>query len=789
MRLSLNWLLSWLQTDLTPQHIAEKMTMAGLEVEGFAAVANDFTDIVVGEIVATDKHPNADKLTVCQVEVGQAQPLQIVCGATNARPGIKVAVALIGAKLPDLTIKAAKLRGVASSGMLCSAAELGLMQESQGIIELPVTAAVGENLREYLDLNDLIIDVSITPNRGDCLSALGLARELSAILGHKLALPAFETNQPTSSLKPTVKVSALQQCANYTARIIEEVNLAHLSPMWLVERLRRSNIRSINIIVDVMNYVMLELGQPMHAFDLEKITGTLHVRLSKAGEVVDLLDGSRKILDAETLVIADDHEVHAIAGVMGGMNSAVTHNTRAVILESAYFSPASIARQRQFYNLHSDSAYRFERGVDPCLQAQALERATQLITELAEGRPGPIAALHHNDYLPHQAWIAIDATDIENLLGFSPDEASIVKCLQDLNFAIKKCGRGWQVQPPSYRFDISIKADVVEEVARIYGYDKLPTKPLAAQLVVNQHGTFIHEAKLKEALVHQGFYEVITYSFIDQELQNLFSAQASNLALINPMSIDMAVMRNSLWPGLLTTCKYNLSRQQKRMRLFELGNVFIPTAKSYYQERHLSGLITGERYTTQWGMRADHADFYDLKGVVENLLSHLHSSQITYQECLQPGLHPGQSAVIRYNNQEIGSIGALHPQLMQALDIEQKIFLFSLKLDNLISHKSATYKPISKFPEIRRDLALLVAEAIPSANIQATIKEIAGDWLNDVFVFDLYQGKGIAPGSKSIALGMVLQHPSRTLVDDEVAELMQRIILALKDRYGAELRS
>lgn len=814
MKCSESWLREWVNPNLTREELANTLTMAGLEVEELKPVAKTFTGVVIGKVIAISPHPEADRLKVCGVQADTENNLQIVCGASNVKIGMKVAVAQVNALLSNqVRIEPTVIRGVASQGMLCSASELGLAEESDGLIEFAVDAPIGEDVWHYLHLGDYTIDISVTPNRGDCLSVRGIARELSALTNAPLANPLVklvvseETGDEQSLLmnaiasyrntisEETIPVTVNEKagCPRYLGRVISKVKADVATPAWLKERLRRSGVRSITPIVDVTNYVMLELGQPMHAFDLKTIDQGIVVRQSIAGEKLILLDGNEKELNDETLIIADQNKPLAIAGVMGGLDSSVTLLTTDIFLESAYFSPQVIAKQRQYYGLNSDSAYRFERGIDPTMQREAIERATQLIIELVGGEAGPIIEVVDKKHLPQESNITLLHEKIAQILGVTIPMNEIKDIFNALQFTYDFDQGNWKMIAPPYRHDIKLPEDVIEEIARLYGYDKIPTHSLRTEWRPQeedmQSDNDWHDLRL--ALSNQGYNEIITYSFIDKKMQQLLDPNTLARELINPITNDMAVMRTNMWPGLINTMLYNKSRQQQRIRLFEIGCCFIEQNGHLEQKQRLAGLISGTPFKEQWGIPARKVDFFDLKGNLENLLisSSLLIENVKIEAGKHPALHPGQTAKILYHNENIGIFGALHPKVLQALDLTDNVFVFELDLTHMQQPHKLRVQEVSKFPEIRRDIAILVDEAIPAQQIQDTIKDVAGDWLKNVFIFDVYQGKGISVGLKSIALGLVIQHPTRTLVDDEVTELMDRIILALKGQLKAELRS
>ena len=791
MKISETWLREWVNPHIDRQALCSALTMAGLEVEDAAPVAPLFSGVIVGEVLRVDKHPEADRLHLCEVSTGGAK-LKIVCGAENVRVGMKVPVATLGALLPnDLVIKPATIRGSASEGMLCSAKELGLPEEGSGLLELPNDAPVGKDLRQYLLLDDYTIDVSITPNRGDCLSARGLAREIGAITNTAIVpVKIIEAVKKSRDVIP-VSVADAALCPHYVGRVIRHVKADAATPVWLKERLRRGGIRSIHPVVDIMNYVMLELGQPMHAFDLSKIHEGIEVRYSKAGEKIALLDGSTQELDDQTLVISDKHTPLAIAGVMGGLDSSVTLLTQDIFLESAYFAPAIIARQRQFYNLNSDSAYRYERGVDSAIQRQAIERATALVLEIVGGEAGPIVEASIHEALPKKREIRVSDDKILQILGIHVPSVDIKRILTALGFVCKREADKWIVLAPTWRFDVTLPEDVIEEIARLYGFDKIPMQPMSGILQAEQQ---VEEgasyAQFRMTLSSLGFHEIISYSFIDKKLQSLLDPAESVRELVNPITAEMSVMRTNLWGGLINALAYNKSRQQHRIKLFEIGACFKIREGNLLQIPMLGGLISGSMLPDQWGATAREVDFFDLKGAVDSLLTGIYPVQaFQYRVETHPALHPGQTAAIFMNDTKVGIIGSLHPAILQDLDIKDRVFLFELDLPALQKPSITAYHEISRFPEIRRDLAILVDQTIPALVIQDTIKDVAGDWLKECFIFDVYQGKGVTPGLKSVALALVLQHSARTLVDEEVVALTDRVVQALKGQLGAELRS
>ncbi|MCD6040222.1 MAG: pheT [Gammaproteobacteria bacterium] len=793
MKLSELWLREWIDPAISTDELSQKLTLSGLEVEALIPVAEKFSNVVIAQIVELKKHPDADRLHVCEVDVGQAGLLTIVCGGTNLKLGMKVPAALVGAVLPhNIKINRSKLRGIVSNGMLCSGSELTLTEDSKGmILEFAADAPIGKNVWDYLNLSDRIMDISITPNRGDCLSVLGIAREVAAVTACKMRIPPVLVLEPTVPDKLFVKVQAPEECPLYAGRVIFEVKADIPTPIWLQERLRRSGIRCISFIVDVMNYVMLELGQPMHAFDLQRITGDIQVRRAHLTEELQLLDSQTVKLNEDTLIIADSVKPLAIAGIMGGMESGVTFQTRHIFLESAFFQPSSIARTRQKYNLNSESSYRFERGVHPDLQVQALERATELILQVAGGQAGPIVEVRQQQYLPPQTTIQLRAARIHKIAGFTLEDAMIESFLGRLSFVCEKNISGWQVIVPVYRSDLVLEIDLIEEIIRLYGYEKLPLHHPIAPLRINAAAeSKLNLSLLRNSLCHLGYHEAITYSFIDQKYQQIFDPLHKPNVLINPITTDMAVMRTNLWPGLVQTLLYNQNRQQTCVRLFEIGLRFIPVPKkvgSFSQQKVLSGLLSGTALPEQWGVTCRAVDFFDLKGDIENIIGS--RGVFHFKSAAHPALHPGQTAEIQRAGRYVGILGALHPGIVQEIGLSStQVLLFELLLDELDCAPIPKVLEISKFPAIRRDIAMYVDQTVPSQLIQDTIVEVGGELLKAINVFDVYQGRGVPVDHKSIALSLTLQHSSRTLLDEEVADVMSCVISVLKQKFAVELR-
>lgn len=791
MKVSESWLREWVNPAISTDELVAQLTMAGLEVDAVESVAGDFTGVIVGEIIACEQHPDADKLRVCQVAGLSDGPVQVVCGAPNARVGLKIPFATIGAQLPgDFQIKKAKLRGVESFGMLCGQTELKAGDDDSGVWELSADAPVGADLRDYLQLNDKLIEVDLTPNRSDCLSVKGLAREVGVLNRVSVSSPVIEPAVATIADTFTVALNAGDACSSYAGRVIRNIDISRPSPAWLQQKLQRAGLRSIDAVVDVTNYVLLELGQPMHAFDLTQLSGAIEVRLAEQGEKLVLLDGQEISLNANTLVIADAKQALAMAGIMGGKASAVNENTRDIFLEGAFFNPLAIAGRARAYGLHTDSSHRFERGVDYALQVEAIERATALLLAIVGGDAGPLTHIT-NDTLPTERQVVLRRARILSGLSLEMADTEVVDILQRLGLrVISQDSAGWTFSVPSYRFDISIEADLLEELARVYGYNRLPTRSLAAPLDIEPYPEVqMGLPALRRQLIARGYQEAITYSFIEPKMSALFDPEVEPVALRNPISADMAVMRTSLMPGLVNVLRHNLNRQQDRVRLFESGLSFVPSADGLRQEAMLAGLIYGSRAPESWANVAEGVDFFDLKGDVESLIDLTgDASSFEFKVANHSALHPGQTAAVYRNGVLEGHIGALHPTLQQELDLPKTAYLFEIRLSSLLLGRIPGFSPLSRFPEVRRDIALLAERTLPVEKLLEAIKINAGEHLSDLKVFDVYVGKGIDPQRKSVAMGLTFQHPSRTLTEDEINASMATIVGYLEENFATTLR-
>ncbi|WP_447751245.1 phenylalanine--tRNA ligase subunit beta [Pseudomonas nicosulfuronedens] len=791
MKFSEQWLRSWVNPQVSRDELVARLSMAGLEVDAVIPVAGQFSGVVVGEVLSTEQHPDADKLRVCQVSNG-SETFQVVCGAPNVRPGLKIPFAMIGAELPgDFKIKRAKLRGVESNGMLCSAKELEISEENAGLMELAADAPVGANIRDYLELDDASIEIGLTPNRGDCLSLTGLAREVGALYSAEVNPVVVNAVAPQVDEVRSIELLAPKACPRYLGRVIRNVDLSKPSPLWMVERLRRSDIRSIDAAVDITNYVMIELGQPMHAFDLDEIRGGIRVRMAEEGEKLVLLDGQEVTLRSDTLVIADQERALAIAGVMGGEHSGVSAKTCDLFLESAFFDSIAVAGKARSYGLHTDASHRFERGVDPQLARRGMERATELLLQIVGGEAGPIVEQASDADLPKVAPVTLRAERVTQMLGMTLENTEIERLLTALEFDVQKASAdAWTVGVPSHRFDVSIEVDLIEELGRLYGYNRLPVRYPQARLAPNTKSESQAELPaLRRLLVARDYQEAITYSFIDPKLFQLFHPGVEPLMLANPISADMAAMRASLWPGLVKSLQHNLNRQQTRVRLFESGLRFVGQLEGLVQESMLAGVICGARQPEGWANGRENVDFFDMKADVEALLGNAGALDVfTFSPAEHPALHPGQTAKIERDGVLVGYLGALHPELAKALDLDRQVFVFELVLAEVAKGRLPKFSELSRFPEVRRDLALIVDLDTSAEFVLANIRETAGEWLTDLRLFDVYHGKGIDPLRKSLAVGLTWQHPSRTLNDDEVNATTQNIVASLEQRFNATLR-
>ena len=789
MRFSENWLRELIKLPVNSQQLLDQFNLSGLEVDSVESAAPPFTGVVVAEIIAIAQHPDADRLRVCTVACGEKESLQIVCGAANARQGLKAPLAIIGANLPgDFKIKKGKLRGVESYGMLCSEAELGLAEKADGLLELAVDAPVGKDIRDYLDLDDQVIEIDLTPNRGDCLGMTGLARECAA--ANRLTFNGLDTQPVKPQLDDVfpVTVEAVEACPRYCGRVVRGINSQTITPGWMVERLRRGGIRIIHPVVDITNYVMLELGQPMHAFDMSNLQVGIDVRMAEDKEKLILLDGSEITLDTNSLVIADKNQALALAGVMGGADSGVSESTQDIFFESAYFTPMAIMGRARQYGLHTDSSYRFERGVDPQLQRNAVERATALLLDLAGGKAGPMIDINQGSDKTGQASVLLRSAQIKRLLGCEIPAAEVEAILQGLGCILKVVKDDWQVQTPSYRFDLTIEADLIEELARIRGYDSIPRRvPALVPEPPHKSETEVPLERIRGLLTNSGYQEIISYSFIDPALHKLIDPEAEVLTLSNPISADLSVMRTNLMVGLLSTLSYNLKRQQKQAALFEMGSHYRIGDDGSLEQQYVAGVRYGQRLPESWNVSSDLVDFYDIKADVERLFG-LGQQKLEWQVESHLALHPGQSARIYLNQQPVGWAGAVHPRVVKTLELTGGAYIFEISLPPLLEGQTPEFAQVSRFPSIRRDLAIAVDSNVSWKEVQALVLQAGPACLNQVRLFDVYVGKGVESGRKSFAMGLILQEISRTLTDVEIESATAEILAVLNKNLGATLR-
>jgi phenylalanyl-tRNA synthetase beta chain len=764
--------------------------MAGFEVEAVEAAAPHFTGVVVARILECSPHPDADKLSVCVVEHGESATVQVVCGAPNARAGMTAALARVGAKLPgDLAIRKARLRGVESSGMLCSARELGLGEGQEGILELPRELAPGRDLREALALADDILELNLTPNRGDALSLLGVAREVAAISGAPLKKPEVTPVAAAIRDRLEIRLSAPQACPRFAGRVIRDIRPDAATPLWMVERLRRAGLRAVSPVVDVTNYVMLELGQPMHAYDLRRLDSRIEVRYARDGEQLEMLDGKVVALQDDVLVIADAGGVVGIAGVMGGEKSGIADDTTDVFLEVAFFNPAAIAGRARRFGMHTDASQRFERGVDPRLQEHAMERATRLLLDIAGGRPGPAVLAEEAAELPRRGNVRLDPARVASLLGVQIPRAEIESILRRLGMQVAGAGDVLGVIPPSYRFDITLPQDLIEEVARIHGYDQIPrTDALVPQVPLPATERMVARERALELLADRGYQETINYSFVDAGLQGAFDPDGEALALSNPISADMGVMRRSLLPGLARVLRDNVRRQQDRVRLFELGTRFLWDGTTLEERLSLAGVAWGNAAPEQWDLPRRPVDFFDVKADLEALLSLAGDARAVFLPGNLSCMHPGKCARVVIAGRLTGWIGELHPHISKLIELKSAPVMFEIDYESSLSSEVTVYEEFSRFPAIRRDLALVVDEKLRLDQLRESVSVSAGATLKELRVFDVYRGPGVEPGRKSVALGLILQETSRTLTDGDADAVVAAVVARLEQDHNATIR-
>ena len=791
MQFSENWLRSFVNPQLTSDELGHLLTMAGLELEELDPAAPAFNKVVVGEILTAEKHPNADKLRLTTVNVG-GEVLQIVCGAPNAAVGLKVPCALVGAQLPgDFNIKAAKVRDVESFGMLCSAKELGIAEESDGLLVLPADAPVGTDIRDYLGLDDKLFTLKLTPNRADCLSILGIAREVAALTGCDLTAPEIKPAAVSSDKTRALVVEASAHCPRYAGRVVSGVNAAAATPDWMVQRLARSGIRSISVIVDITNYVLLEQGQPMHAFDNAKLSGAIHVRLPKAGEQLQLLNGNTITPDSDSVLIADEARALALGGIMGGEESGVTTATTEIFLESAFFAPEVIAGKARALNFSTDSSYRFERGVDFSRQVEALERATQLVLEICGGDAGPVVEMVSELDLPKRQPLRLRLARLNKVIGMDFAREAVETQLKHLRFPWIADGDAFVVTPPAHRFDMEIEEDLIEEVARLYGYDNIPAPaPDNRVAMLPLPETQRTPMQVRRLVAERDYQEVVNFSFVETAWETDFAGNDKPIVLANPIASQMGVMRTTLIGGLVNTLSFNLKRRTSRVRVFEIGRCFWRDASGtpvpgFTQPLRVAGLAAGPADPEQWGSKSRNVDFFDVKGDVEALFA---GQTLRFEKIVHPALHPGRSAAVLLNGESIGVVGELHPEWAQKYELGAAPVVFELELPALLAAPLPNYGSVSRFPVVERDLAFVVAQETSLQTLLDGLKQAADDIVKGVNLFDLYQGKGLEEGKKSLAFRVVMQDTRKTLADAEVDAAIEKLVAAAQ-QLGAELRA
>jgi phenylalanyl-tRNA synthetase beta chain len=791
MKIAESWLREWVDPGMETGALAERLTMAGHEVDAIEYEGRGIDEVIIAEVIEVARHPDADRLSVCQVNDGSGETLEIVCGAPNVVAGMKTPLAKPGVTLPNgVKLRKAKIRGVVSNGMLCSAVEIGLGDESDGIMELPADAPAGASLVEYLALPDAIIDLDLTPNRGDCFSVLGIARDVAALTGADMKSASFEPVQPAIDDVHTVELGAPEGCPRFAGRVIRNIDLTARSPLWMTEKLRRAGLRPIHPAVDVTNFVMLELGQPLHAYDLGLVRGAIRPRMAEKDEKLVLLDGKEVSLNEDTLVISDDSGAIGIGGIMGGLGTAVTEKTTDIFLEAAFFTPAIVAGRARSYGMHTDASLRFERGVDPEGQARAIERATQLLLEISGGAAGPTVVESAAEFLPQRATIRLRRDRVSRLLGVEIADRRIAEILEQLGMKVAAAADGWDVVAPSHRFDIEMEVDLIEEIARVYGYDEIPEATAIAETPLETVTETRVDLELACAtLVARDYQEVITYSFVDPDANTRITGSASELVLSNPISSEMSVMRASLWPGMLVAAAGNASRQQERVRLFEVGKSFHGGLDEHREVVRIAGVCMGAVFPEQWGAGAQSIDFFDIKSDVMALLALTgEGSSIHFAATEHPALQPGQAAAIYRDGTAIGTIGKLHPRHSRYFELKRDVFLFELDAAAALVSQAPSAKAVSKFPSIRRDIAVVVDDKVTADEMIDAVAASSPQLISSVRIFDIYKGPGIEAGLKSVALGLILQETSRTLTDEDADAAMAAAIQELKDKFAAELR-
>ena len=791
MKFSEKWLRDWVNPSMGTEELAHRLTMIGHEVDDLEPHGEGLEGVVVGEVLSFKRHPDADRLSVCQVSVGNGEALEVVCGAPNVREGMKSPFAPVGIKLPNgMKLRKARIRGVVSNGMLCSAIELGLGDESDGIVELDDDAPTGMALTDHLGLPDVSFNLDLTPNRGDCFSVLGIARDVAAVASMPMKDPTVTPVKATIDDQHPVDLVHPAGCPRFGARVVRGIDMSAESPTWMKERLRRSGLRSIHPVVDVTNYVMMELGQPLHAYDLACLKGTIRPRLAEECEVLTLLDDKTVKLLPNTLVISDDSGAIGMAGIMGGLSTAVTDKTTDVFFEAAFFTPQMMAGVARQYGMHTDASMRFERGVDPQNQARAIERATELLIDIAGGEAGPLVDHHIAEALPVASKLTLRRSRLSRILGAEIPTERVTQILSDLGLETEQQEDSWDVEIPTYRFDIDVEDALVEEVARIFGYDQIPEETATGNTpLATATESAVDLDRVADTLVARDYQEVLTYSFISEEADTLIAGEKSELILSNPISSEMSVMRSSIWPGLIETASANLARQQERVRIFEIGKTFHGALGKAVEIVRISAIITGDLYDKQWGKSVQGVDFFDIKSDIEALITMTGAAgDFSFVATDHAALQPGQAAKIMRNDEVVGMVGKLHPNITRQFDIEKAALVFELDADACFAAVVPVARTISRFPAIRRDIAVVVKDDVSSSLLLEAAESAAPAFVSSVRIFDVYKGPGIEAGLKSVALGLILQQTSRTLTDEDADTVMSAVLRKLQQDFGAELR-
>ncbi len=789
-----SWLRSMVDPPLTTEALAHLLTMSGLEVETCRPVAPPFSGIVVGEVVSVARHPNADKLSLCSVNIGTGEPLQIVCGAPNVRAGMKAPLAVVGAKLPGLEIKAAKMRGVESQGMLCSARELGMSEDHSGLLELPAGAPVGGDVRELLELDDNVLEIKLTPNKADCLSVLGIAREVAALTRSKISVPEAKPVAAKNDAKHPFRITDSEGCGRFAGRVIRNVNAKAPTPDWMKQRLERAGQRSISALVDVTNYVMLEMGRPLHVYDQDKLKGAIDVRWGKKGEKVKLLNEQTVEVDGTVLCITDDSGPIGLGGIMGGDSTKAELETKNIFLESAFFFPAAIAGRARRYNFSSDASHRFERGVDFTNNAAGIERATQLILDMCGGDPGPTVDLVEK--LPERKPVTMRIARAQKIIGVPVTADEMADIFTRLSLPFTRTPDAFTVTPPSYRFDIEIEEDLIEEVARVYGFERIPASPPSAPAAMHAEPESHRSLHALRALVAaRDFQEVVNFTFVDAGWETDLAGNPDPVRLLNPIASHQSAMRSSLIGGLVENIRYNMARKQLRVRVFEVGRAFLRDVKVEDGELTVAGLrqpmriaaaACGPAEDEQWGTPSRPVDFFDLKADVEALVW---PRVARFEAATHPALHPGRSARVLLEGAAAGWVGELHPRWQARFELPQPAVVFELDAENLQKVRVPHPEQPSRFPPVVRDIAVLVEAGLPVQTLLDALEAEKPAIVRSIGLFDLYHGKSLPSGRKSLAFRIVMQDTEKTLTDAEVDSAIAQMVQLLRQRFGGTLRT